>query len=215
MNAMTPALDRRALLAALASAAIPRAAFAASGPDYPALKAFLDGYVSSGRLPGGVIAIKRGSTPVRYISAGALAFDTRTPVDEDTLWRIYSMTKPITGMAVMKLVEGGKLRLDQPLSDVLPDFKAMQVIADPKTMETRPAATPILIRHLLTHTAGFGYNFLPSPAGRLYDRNGIKPGERRTEPGPGELPQRVQQRRFPDRPDGPVLVPARPDPPRC
>jgi CubicO group peptidase (beta-lactamase class C family) len=188
MTAAMPVIDRRALLAALASAAIPRAGLAASGPEWPALRAFLDGYVSSGRLPGGVIAIKRGDAPVQYLSAGNLAFDTKAPAGPDSLWRIYSMTKPITGMAAMKLIEDGKLQLDQPLGDILPDFKAMQVIADPKTGETRPAARPILIRNLLTHTAGFGYNFLPSPAGRLYNKNGIKPGERRIDADPGELP---------------------------
>ena len=184
----TPMLDRRALMAALASVAIPRTVFAAGAADYPALKAFLDGYVASGKLPGGVIAIKRADDPVRYISAGTLAFDTKLPAGPDSLYRIYSMTKPITGMAAMKLIEDGKMRLDQPIGDILPDFKSMQVVANPQTMETRPATKPILIRNLLTHTSGLGYDFPPSPAGKLYDKNGIKPGNRTTEPGPGELP---------------------------
>jgi CubicO group peptidase (beta-lactamase class C family) len=179
-------LDRRALIAAMAGLAIPQRVLAAA--DVPALTAFLEGYVSSGRLPGGVLAIRRGDDPVRFISAGTLAFDTKAQAGPDSLWRIYSMTKPITGMAAMKLIEDGRLRLDQPLADILPGFKDMQVIADPKTMETRPAKAPILVRHLLTHTSGLGYDFLPSPAGKLYDKAGIKPGTRAVDPAPGEAP---------------------------
>jgi CubicO group peptidase (beta-lactamase class C family) len=183
-------LDRRALIVALASAgAIPSRVWAAAGAgDWPALRAFLDGLIMSGKLPGAVLAIRRGERPVQYISAGTLAFDTKAPAGPDSLWRIYSMTKPIVGMAAMKLIEQGHLSLDQPLAEILPDFKEMQVIADPNTMMTRPAKAPILIRHLLTHTSGLGYDFLPSPAGRLYAKNGIKPGTRAIEPGPGELP---------------------------
>jgi CubicO group peptidase (beta-lactamase class C family) len=185
----TPTFDRRALIAAMASAsAIPSRVWSAAGAgDWPALKALLDGYVASGKLPGAVLAIRRGDAPVQYISAGTLAFDSKAAAGPDSLWRIYSMTKPIVGMAAMKLIEQGRMSLDQPLAEVLPDFKQMQVIADSKTMETRPAKAPILMRHLLTHTSGLGYDFLPSPAGRLYDKNGIKPGTRAVEPGPGEL----------------------------
>jgi CubicO group peptidase (beta-lactamase class C family) len=182
-------LDRRALLASLAVAAIPRSVLAAAAAsDYPALRAFLEGYVMSGRLPGGVIAIKRADEPVRYISAGTLAFDTKAAAGPDSLWRIYSMTKPITGMAAMKLIEDGKLRLDQPLAEILPEFKDMQVIADPQTMATRPAARPILIRNLLTHTAGFSYHIFTGPLAKLYMKNGIRPGDRAKVAGPGELP---------------------------
>ena len=192
-----PRLDRRALLAALAAAAIPQRLWAAAAAaDYPALRAFLESYITSGRLPGGVIAIKRGDAPVQYISAGTLAFDTKAPAGPDSLWRIYSMTRPIAGMAAMKLIEDGRLKLDQPLADILPDFKDMQVIADPSTMATRPAKAPILIRHLLTHTSGLGYDFLPSPAGRLYDKNGVKPGDRNLTPGPGELPPALDLETF-------------------
>lgn len=183
---MTLDLDRRALLGGLSLLAIPRFAQAAATAEYPALQAFIDGYVGAGKLPGAVVAIRRGKTPVRYLSAGTLAFDTDRKAGPDSLYRIYSMTKPVTALATLKLIEDGKLKLDQPLSDILPDFAKMQVIVDPKTMETRPATRPILIRHLLTHTAGFSYSISDNPLARLYIKNGIKPGSRAKGAGPGE-----------------------------
>ena len=182
-------IDRRALMAAFAALAVPAGAGAATAEKYPAIKAFIDSYVDSKKLPGVVAAIKHGDAPVQYLSAGTLGFDTSAPARPDSLFRIYSMTKPITGMAAMKLVEDGKLGLDQPLGDILPDFKDMKVLVNPATMETRPAASLILIRHLLTHTAGFNYATIGrGPLAQLYAKNGIKPGGRDTEPGPGELP---------------------------
>ncbi|PMU82894.1 serine hydrolase, partial [Pseudomonas sp. GP01-A4] len=73
--------------------------------------------------------------------------------DKDSLWRVYSMTKPITAMAAMILIEEGKMRLDQPVSDFIPAFKTMRVQVSPDSLDTRPATRPITIRNLLTHTA--------------------------------------------------------------
>jgi CubicO group peptidase (beta-lactamase class C family) len=188
---MTITLDRRALLAAFAAAggsaafAHPAFARAVTEGDFPALKAFIDGYVEAKKLPGLVCAIKYKSDPVRYLSAGTLAFDTDLKCGPDSLYRIYSMTKPITGMAVMKLIEENKLGLDQPVSDVLPEFKALKVITDPKTLATAPPAKPMLIRHLLTHTAGLGYSILKGPLSDLYTKAGVIPGARIHEKQPG------------------------------
>ena len=84
------------------------------------------------------------------------------PVRPDSLFRIYSMTKPITGMAAMMLIDEGKLGLDQPLADILPKFAKMQVQVTPdgSITDLRPAKTAITIRHLLTHTAGLGYTII-------------------------------------------------------
>jgi len=97
----------------------------------------------------------------------------------DTLWRIYSQTKPVTGMAIMMLIEDGKLKLDQPLADILPEFANMQVLKDPKGAidDTVPARTQITIRHLLTHTAGLGYSVVSKgPILKAYLAKGITPG---------------------------------------
>ncbi|MFI4934254.1 MAG: serine hydrolase domain-containing protein [Caulobacterales bacterium] len=184
----TTTLDRRALLASLAALALPLSSRAATASAYPALKAFLDGYIDAKKLPGAVLAIRRGEEAVQYMSAGTLAFDAALPATPDSLFRIYSMTKPITGIAAMKLVEDGKLKLDQPVGEIVDGFKSPQVIVDPTAMTTRPATKPMLIRHLLTHTSGLSYNILRGPLAALYVKNGIRPGDRSTDTAPGDLP---------------------------
>jgi CubicO group peptidase (beta-lactamase class C family) len=72
--------------------------------------------------------------------------------DETSLCRIYSMTKPVTGVAAMMLVEGGRIKLDHPVADVLPEFRSLRVAIDiQKSMESRPAVKTMTMRHLLTH----------------------------------------------------------------
>ncbi len=184
---MTMMFDRRSLLAGLSLLALPAEAFAkGAAPDYPALQAFMDGYITSKKLPGMSIAIKRGSDPVKYMSAGAVAFDSDVKVTPESIFRIYSMTKPITGLAVMKLIESGKLTLDTPVADVLPEFKNLTVITDPKTMATAPVKTVMKIRHLLTHTSGLAYGIGRGPLAALYNKNGITPGAREKSRQPGE-----------------------------
>ncbi len=187
----TLALDRRTLLTTLGALGLagPAMARAVSDGDFPAIKALLDGYVDAKKLPGLVCAIKYKSDPVRYISAGTLAFDTDAKAGPNSLYRVYSMTKPITGMAVMKLIEEGKLGLDQPVSEILPEFKAMKVIVDAKTGATAPATKVMTIRHLLTHTAGLSYSIMRGPLATLYTKKGIVPGSRaRAKEADADLP---------------------------
>ena len=182
-----PTLDRRTLLTGLGLAALPAGAWAKGPPDYSALQTFLDGCVARKTIPGACIAVKRGADPVRFMSAGTLAIDSDAKVTPQTLFRIYSMTKPVTGMAVMKLIEENRLGLDQPVADILPELKDLRVFKTPGSAdgETEPLARPILIRHLLTHTAGLGYSIIPSPVSKLYVKNGIVPGGRGREKEPG------------------------------
>ncbi|RZM25288.1 MAG: class A beta-lactamase-related serine hydrolase, partial [Sphingomonas sp.] len=95
----------------------------------------------------------------------------------DSLWRVYSMSKPITGMSAMMLIEDGKLNLDDPVSKYIPAFKDMKVATSPDTsLATRPATRPITIRNLLTHTAGLGYTIVTKgPLLKEYERLGILP----------------------------------------
>ncbi len=183
-------VGRRQVLAGaagLAAAGLTSRAEAAAG--YPRLQAVLDSYVSSKRLPGGVISVQRRGQPIDYVSAGTLAFDTDAKAAPDSLYRVYSMTKPITGAAAMMLVEEGKIRLEQPLADILPEFRDMRVIIGGDVSKTRPAAGPILIRHMLTHTAGFSYNIdAGSPLAAVYRHNGLVPSSRALTPArPGDL----------------------------
>ncbi len=143
----------------------------------PKTRALIDSYPAGNKAPGIVAAIGKGDVTT-YVSAGKLAFDPgAAPADEDTLWRVYSMTKPITAMAAMILIEQGKLKLDQPISDFFPGFKKMGVLVDPaKDLTTRPATKPITVRELMTHTAGLGYTIVTTgPLLKEYERLGITP----------------------------------------
>ena len=168
--------------AGIATAALPGGAHAAAAPAtpprYPALGSYISNYVSSRRLPGAIAAIGRDGRPPDFVSAGTIAFDSQTRVEGNTLWRLYSMTKPVTGIAAMMLIDAGRMQLDQPLADILPAFRDMQVLrsANGPLDQTDPARTPITIRHLLTHTAGLGYTIVQSgPIKAAYEQAGIVP----------------------------------------
>jgi CubicO group peptidase (beta-lactamase class C family) len=136
-------------------------------------------YTTQKKVPGIVLAVSAEGQPTRFLSEGRIAIDANAAATgPDTLWRVYSMTKPITGMAAMILVEEGKLKLDQPISDFFPGYKTMTVAVDPsKDLTARPAAREITVRHLLTHTAGMGYSIsLTGPLLAEYERLGLLPG---------------------------------------
>jgi CubicO group peptidase (beta-lactamase class C family) len=85
------------------------------------------------------------------------------PLTSDSIFRIASMTKPITSLAVMMLYEEGKIGFDDPVTKYLPEFERVRVMTSfndaDRTFESRPAARPITVRHLLTHTSGIAYSF--------------------------------------------------------
>lgn len=142
---------------------------------FPRTLAVASDYVASGRVAGVSLAISRRGQPIRYLEVGRRAFDGE-PVAPDTIFRIYSMSKPVVGLAAMCAVEDGKLELDQPISDILPAFASMQVLVGDDLSRTRPAAGPIRVRHLLTHTAGLSYAINPEgPLPPIYRRMGLTP----------------------------------------
>lgn len=162
----------------------------AAAEKYPTIKAQFDSYVSSGKLPGLLATIGKGAAPIDVIAVGNIAQGSKTPVDADTLWRVYSMTKPITGIAAMMLVGEGKMKLDQPIADFLPEFAKMTVLTDPdNSLAAVPAKNQITVRHLLTHTAGLGYSILTKgPLLQRYKDEGINPAVFSRFPIPGETP---------------------------
>ena len=140
--------------------------------------ALIDSYPATKKAPGIVATIGRGDAPPMVVAAGTLATDPgAAKVDANSLWRVYSMTKPITAIAAMQLIERGKLRLDQPISDFIPAFKNMTVLVDGnKDLTAVPAKTPITVRHLMTHTAGLGYTIVTKgPLLKAYESAGITP----------------------------------------
>ena len=166
----------------------PTRALARATDLYPTVRAQLESYVSSGKLPGLLATISRAAGMPDVVAVGTQGLGETTPVNIDTLWRIYSMTKPITGIAAMILVDEGKMKLDQPIADFLPEFANMTVLTDPdKNLNAVPAKTQITLRHLLTHTAGLGYSIITTgPLLKAYLDNGITPGIVSRFPIPGQ-----------------------------
>lgn len=153
---------------------------------FPEVEGKLREFVDGGVVPGAIIAWREGDGPIRYHAVGTLGFTKAKPVDDRTIFRIFSQSKPITGIAAMMLIEDGVIALDQPIGEILPAFAQMRVIEGDDPAVTRPAARPITVRNLLTHTAGFGMHGMT--LGALYFQHGIAPGTRERAPGPNDLP---------------------------
>lgn len=137
-----------------------------SGARLAHIRSVMDRHVAEKRIPGasGLIA-RRGK--IAYQEAFGMAdIEASKPMRLDTIHRIYSMTKPITSVALMMLYEEGKFQLNDPVAKYLPEFARMQVGIEEKdpqtgkpTLKTVPAKRPITIRDLLRHTAGLSYGF--------------------------------------------------------
>ncbi|MEV1004521.1 serine hydrolase domain-containing protein [Nonomuraea sp. NPDC050202] len=131
----------------------------------PRRLARIDGYfaagVEDGRWPGRLILISRRGQVVHLSTCGNRDIAADLPVTPDTLFRIYSMSKPITSVVLMTLHEEGRLLLTDPVAMYLPDFADMRIYQGGPAVSplTRPAAEPIRIWHLLTHTAGLTREF--------------------------------------------------------
>jgi CubicO group peptidase (beta-lactamase class C family) len=177
-------LDRRDMmrisaLAGLGAALAPKLAFAAEADLSPAVRAVIEKWVGPGKFPGMVATFGLPGKPTQFIARGSEGFTDPDAMTPDSLFRIYSMTKPITGMAAMMLIEDGKLGLDQPLADILPKFVQMQVqnTPDGSITEVHPAKTQITMRHLMTHTAGLGYGIIQQgPIRKAYMDAGLAAG---------------------------------------
>ena len=191
-------LTRRSLLrggllgglgAASLAAPMGRMAFAQDSMDHwPTVRTTVNGYVDSGKVANMLAVLGFGTAEPEVIGKGKLAIGARGDADIDSLYRIYSMTKPVTGMAAMILIDEGKLGLDQPVSEILPAFKDMQVqkTYDGSLTDLEPANAPITMRNLLTHTAGLGYNIVQKgPIAAEYTRRGVVPGQVSRLPIPG------------------------------
>ena len=165
--------------------------------SWPALASRVESYVSSGKVPNMVACLGWGEEEPHIVSRGKLMFGGQEPAGIDSLYRQYSSTKPITGMATMMLIAEGKLRLDQPLAEILPAYSDMRVLkrADGPINDTVPAERPITIRQLLTHTSGLSYDITAKgPLLKAYLDAGISsgqvsrmeiPGLVRAKPAPG------------------------------
>jgi CubicO group peptidase (beta-lactamase class C family) len=118
-------------------------------------------YVDDGRLPGWLITVSRYGRLAHVSRCGSRDIEAGLEVEPDTLWRIYSMTKPITSVAAMMLYEEGALELTDPVSSFIPSFAHARVHTGGPDLRpvTVPATEPVRVWHLLTHTAGLTYGF--------------------------------------------------------
>jgi CubicO group peptidase (beta-lactamase class C family) len=178
-------LDRRALLQLSAAAGLgaimPQIAQAAARPELLThVRALIERWVGPGKFPGMVASLGTAGQAPEFVARGSQGFTDPDPMTPDTLFRIYSMTKPITGMAAMQLIVAGKMALDQPVYDVLPQFRHMQVqnTYDGSITALHAAPRPITMRHLLTHTSGLGYAIVQrGPITKLMQDKGLVPGQ--------------------------------------
>ena len=151
-----------------------RPGISAGGLDH--LREWMHGYVDPGMLPGMLMMVARGGEIEFLECMGRSDLESGRALAPDAIFRIYSMTKPITSVATMMLFEEGGFELDDPVADYIPCLSQMRVLIPRHSGEpdTEPANQPVSIRHLLTHTAGFSYGFgntgwLPD----LYRRQGV------------------------------------------
>jgi methyl acetate hydrolase len=151
----------------------------AQGPQPRQIDAVLRRAVEAKEVPG-VVAIAANDKGVIYEGAfGTRSLAQGAAMTPDTIFRIASMTKAVTSVAAMQLVEQGKLQLDQPIGGVLPELSAPLVLEgfdDAGAPRLRPAKRPITLHHLLTHTAGFGYEFLNADLIRYVKASGTPSG---------------------------------------
>lgn len=131
------------------------------------IRPVMQGYVDKGNLPGLLTAVARHGKIVHFETIGMRDVENRKPIETDTIFRIHSMSKPITSVAVMMLYEEGHFRLDTPVSDFIPEFKNMKVYNEYQT-EISEAKNEVTIKHLLTHTAGLTYGWGSGPVDKRY-----------------------------------------------
>jgi CubicO group peptidase (beta-lactamase class C family) len=118
-------------------------------------------YIDAGRFPGAQLLVYRRGKVVHSKVQGFADVERKAPVKDDTIYRIYSMTKPITSVAFMMLFEEGRVALDEPVAKYIPEWKNLGVFVagNAPAFLTRPLSRPMLIVDLLRHTAGLTYGF--------------------------------------------------------
>ncbi|MFF3031939.1 serine hydrolase domain-containing protein [Streptomyces rubiginosohelvolus] len=141
------------------------------------IDAYLSAYVDDGRLPGWQLAVTRDGKVAHLSSYGSRDRENDLPAAGDTLYRAWSMTKPVTSVAAMILVEEGVIGLQDPVSRYIPAFADVRVYQRGPVDRpvTAPVTEPIRVRHLLSHTSGLTYGFHRAhPVDEIYTKNGYE-----------------------------------------
>ena len=145
---------------------------------------FIRDEIAAARIPGAVILIQQHGHPVYFESFGMLDVESRRPMTPDTIFRLYSMSKPITSVAAMMLVEDGRLALEDPVAKYIPAFAAVNVAVETPDengkprLALEPLERPITIEDLMRHTSGITYGFYgDSMVRKLYANSGLFDGD--------------------------------------
>jgi CubicO group peptidase (beta-lactamase class C family) len=137
--------------------------------------------IATGKIPGAVILVQQHGHPVYFERFGVRDVASQLPMTADSIFRLYSMSKPVTSVAAMMLVEDGKLRLDDPVSKYIPDFADVKVGVERRgepALALEPLNRPITIEDLLRHTSGLTYGFYGDSAVRkLYANSDLFDGD--------------------------------------
>lgn len=132
---------------------------------------FTTGYIQDGHLAGTITLVSRRNKIVHFQCSGKLNVETGQDLRADAIFRIYSMTKPVTSLAAMMLYEKGYFDLDTPVSQFLPAFGDLRVFAggDESSYTTEKPQRPMIMKDLFTHTSGLAYGIIAdTPVDRLY-----------------------------------------------
>ena len=132
-----------------------------SSPRLARINEWMRRWVDSGRVPGLLVAIVRDDRLAWFETRGYRDVEAGRPIEADTLFRIYSMTKPITTVAALMLYEEGRYQLDDPVAMYIPAFADTRVFVrgSVEAFETEPPARPLTVHDLMTHTSGLTYPF--------------------------------------------------------
>lgn len=164
---------RRALIAALvvlfgvvgSRAGSERAAHKFSPEGLAKVSDYIRNEITTGKIPGAILLLQQHGKPVYYENFGVRDVATEISMSADTIFRLYSMSKPVTSVMAMMLVEEGKLSLDDPVAKYIPAFAGMKVGVETKaedgkvSLALEPLARPVTIKDLLRHTSGLPYGY--------------------------------------------------------
>lgn len=170
------------LASSLAGQAIPATApedVGLSSERLARIRAVFQEEIDRGELAGAVALVARRGRVAYFEPLGALDREAGTPMRRDAIFRIASMTKPVTSVAVMILFEEGRFLLDDPVSRFLPELAKREVVVPGDgPLATEPATREVTIRHLLSHTSGLIYSgFYRGPLAQAYDQAGLWNGD--------------------------------------
>lgn len=141
---------------------------------------FLQQAVESQKIPGAVLKVVKDGAIVYEESVGMADIEAGVEMESDHIFRLASMTKPVTSVAILMLAERGQLSVDDPVSDYIPEFANPSILESvdlsDTTWTTRPAENEVTIHHLLTHTSGVAYGFINEQINAVYKKAGVPDG---------------------------------------